>query len=325
MSKRPSKKRSHKKSRLFLWIVGIFVCAAVLWYVNPTLFAEAINTVSENLGLPVYVEVPQAEPPASSGSHFSSVQSLPVALEIPLCEGTDGDDDFGAAAHDLHQIRKFAGYTICYRENYEQPEWAAYTLTPEKLTKHTSRGDNFRPDPEISTGSAELSDYRGSGYDRGHLAPAADMAYSEEAMSDSFYLSNMSPQVGSFNRGIWSKAEAYVRSTAGKYDTTYVVTGPILNKPADEYGSIGVNEIRIPEYYYKVALFVKGTGSETQKIDTWAVLIPNAKLSDPLESFLVSIDQIEELTGLDLFYLLDDEIETMLESSINASVQSPAE
>ncbi len=310
MSKRPSKKRSHKKSRLLLWIVGIFLCAVILWYVNPTLFAQSINTVSESLGLPVYVEVPQPELPASSETYSCSVQSLPAGLEIPLCLATS--DVSGNP--EGHQLRSFTGYTVCYREPYEQPEWAAYTLTPEKLVKNASRGDNFRSDPEITTGSADLADYRGSGYDRGHLAPAADMSYSEEAMSDSFYLSNMSPQVGSFNRGIWAKAEAYVRSQAEKYDITYVVTGPVLNEEPDHYSTIGINKVSVPEYYYKVALFVRYSESEAPVMDTWAILIPNQKGLQDLSEYYVSIDQIEEVTGLDLFYLLDDEIEELIES-----------
>ncbi len=234
-------------------------------------------------------------------------------LEIPLCRGTDPSSDTEIPAD--HQIRQFYGYTICYRESYEQPEWAAYTLTPEKLEKNASRGDNFRPDPEIITGSAELSDYRGSGYDRGHLAPAADMAYSPEAMSDSFYLSNMSPQTGSFNRGIWAQAESYVRNRAADYDITYVVTGPVLDKAAEDYASIGSNKVAVPEYYYKAALFGRNSEQDEPEMDIWAVLIPNAKGTDVLDAYVVSVDEIEEVTGLDLFYTLEDSIETMLESS----------
>jgi len=263
-------------------------------------------------GLFLFLNVLSADdlPVVAEQNEIAPASLFPDGLEIPLCEANDGDDDTAD-----HQIRQFYGYTICYRESYEQPEWAAYTLTPEKLEKNASRGDNFRPDPEITTGSAELADYRGSGYDRGHLAPAADMAYNSEAMSDSFYLSNMSPQTGSFNRGIWAQAEAYVRATAADYDVTYVVTGPVLDKSTDDFGSIGINKVAVPEYYYKVALFVRNPESENPEMDVWAILIPNAKGEDVLESYRVSVDEIEEVTGLDLFYTMEDSMETMLESS----------
>ena len=120
---------------------------------------------------------------------------LPAGLETPICAAAHHGSD--------HEIRNFTHYSICYRESYEQAEWSAYCLTEEELVKNTSRSNDFRPDPEISTGSASLADYRKSGYDRGHLSPAADFAFDEKAMSETFFMSNMSPQAGSFNRGIW--------------------------------------------------------------------------------------------------------------------------
>jgi endonuclease G len=92
----------------------------------------------------------------------------------------------------------------------------------------TKRKDNFRSDPKVKTGSAALSDYKGSGYDRGHLAPAADFKWSATAMSESFYMSNMSPQVPGFNRGIWKNIESTVRNWAVENDEIYIVTGPVL-------------------------------------------------------------------------------------------------
>lgn len=269
-------------------------------------------------------------------------------IQLPVCPSTTG-----AGVESGHEFRSFSGYTICYREEYEQPEWAAYTLTAEKLVKNTSRDDNFRPDPKISTGSASLADYKGSGYDRGHLAPAADFAYSEEAMSDSFYLSNMSPQNGSFNRGIWAKLEAAVRDWAGETLITYVVTGPVLEKPASEYGFIGANEVSVPEFYYKALLFVyedgvvaatEGTSGATGSAKTPAALttagasadalisattsdgqqvwlfatgylLPNEKSNADIASFTVSIDDVESRTGLDFFSLLPDVYEDALEAA----------
>ena len=127
------------------------------------------------------------------------------------------------------EVVKHTYYTIDYNEKHEQPNWVFYRLTIENTKGKAKRKDDFRPDPSVSTGSAELSDYKGSGYDRGHLCPAADMKQSDQAMSETFFLSNMSPQVPSFNRGIWAKLEAEVRrQIKGEDDTLYVITGPIF-------------------------------------------------------------------------------------------------
>ena len=103
------------------------------------------------------------------------------------------------------QIVNHLGYSLSYNEKNEQASWVAYELTADQVRGTVKRKDSFRSDPLIKTGSASLSDYKGSGYDRGHLAPAADMKWSTTAMSESFFMSNMSPQLPGFNRGIWKK------------------------------------------------------------------------------------------------------------------------
>ena len=151
--------------------------------------------------------------------------TLPPALEIPRCPGNAAvfqqaaaDQDDGASdsssetpAVPDHQIRAFQYYTLCYRESYEQAEWSAYCLRAFMLQKNAKRTNDFRPDPEILGGSATLADYKRSGYDRGHLTPAGDMVFSREAMSETFYMSNMCPQAAAFNRGIWKDLEDQVR------------------------------------------------------------------------------------------------------------------
>ena len=126
------------------------------------------------------------------------------------------------------EIIQHTGYALKYNEQYEQAEWVAYQLTIEEVNGNYERSDNFRKDSHISTGSATLKDYRNSGFDRGHLIPASDMKWSPDAMSSSFYMSNMSPQDPSFNRGIWKKLEEQIRSWAVENREIYVVTGPVL-------------------------------------------------------------------------------------------------
>ena len=228
---------------------------------------------------------------------------FPENLELPVCAASKN----GTAPD--HQIRRFKNYVVCYRESYEQAEWAAYCLEKEELVKNASRGDDFRADPEITTGSATLADYKKSGYDRGHLAPAADFAFSEEAMSESFFLSNMSPQAPGLNREIWQYLEGQVRTWADRFGKVYVITGPVLEKPAEAYDSIGENQVSIPEFYYKVLLV-----PTHESLMSIGFIIPNKKCKDTFWDYAVTIDEVERRTGLDFYSLLDDHLEDKLES-----------
>jgi endonuclease G, mitochondrial len=139
-------------------------------------------------------------------------------------------------------------YSLSYNETAEQSNWVFYEINSNTTLGQVSRTDDFRSDEKISTNSATISDYKGSGFDRGHLAPAGDMSFNYTAMSKSFYMSNMSPQHPSFNRGIWKKLEGLVRSW-GTNSSIYVVTGPVLNS-CNSY--IGTNNVCVPNYFYKV-------------------------------------------------------------------------
>lgn len=206
-------------------------------------------------------------------------------------------------------------YTLKYNEKFEQAEWVAYELTSDEVLGNTKRKDSFKADTGISTGSASLKDYKGSGYDRGHLAPAADMKMSSGSMRESFFMSNMSPQLPGFNRGIWAKLESYVRTWAFDNESIYVVTGPVLTK--DTYPTIGDNEVAIPEYYYKV--IIDYTGVEVKGI---GFILPNSKGSKPLQEYAVTINDVEEFTGIDFYPALPDTIEESLESAVNTSLWS---
>jgi endonuclease G len=197
-------------------------------------------------------------------------------------------------------------YSLSYSEADEQAEWVAYLLTFQMPTSVVERTDDFRVDPLVPTGSASLSDYTGSGYDRGHLCPAEDMSFSKVAMNETFYLSNMSPQDPSFNRGIWSSLEAQVRNWALAYDSLYVITGPVLTS---KIGTIGANKVSVPKYYYKVILDYC-----QPEIKILAFLIPNEKGVGTFRSYAVSVDSIEVVTGIDFFPALPDNIEISLES-----------
>ncbi|GMO53499.1 MAG: hypothetical protein Pg6C_19880 [Treponemataceae bacterium] len=220
-------------------------------------------------------------------------------MEIPIC-ASGGDD---------HEIHEYTAFALCYRESYELPEWVAYELTREELAVNVSRSNNFRADPSISTGSAASSDYTHSGYDRGHLAPAADMRFDLEAMSESFYMSNIAPQTPALNRYAWKYAEDMTRSLAEQYGRVWVVSGPILGRA--DFKTIGQNNVAVPDYFYKALLYPI---DEPPYYGAVAFIMPNENPSRNHMDYTVSIDDIETGTGLDLFPALDDEIEKIVEA-----------
>ena len=212
------------------------------------------------------------------------------------------------------EIIKHTGYTLSYSEEYEVPEWVAYELTREEVvTQSVERKDNFREDKAVSTGSATLNDYKKSGYDRGHMAPAADFRWSFDAMNDTFYLSNMCPQTHAFNAGIWSDLEEAIRSIAYEDETIYVVTGPVLTD--GPYETIGENNVAVPKYFYKVVL-----DYSAPTVKAIGFILPHENSKEPLSYFAVTVDEVEEKTGLDFFPLLPDEEEERLESSLDTTL-----
>ena len=204
------------------------------------------------------------------------------------------------------------GYALGYIEYHEQAAFVIYKLTArEALTKEALRTNRFRSDPEIPTGSATTADYRRSGYDRGHLAPAADMAFSVQTMADSFFMSNMSPQKPAFNRGIWKRLEGQVRQIAIREKAIYVVTGPIL--PKKKTVTIGANQVTVPTHYYKVIFDL------TPPWKMIGFILPNEGSDRPLEDFAVTVDVVEKATGLDFFSALPKAVQERLESTISVS------
>lgn len=197
-------------------------------------------------------------------------------------------------------IRSYKGFDLGYNEASEQASWVVYILTREEVEKGSeARTDNFRADKSISSGSAALSDYRGSGYDRGHLAPAGDMKWDHEAMSQSFLMSNMSPQAPSFNRGIWKQLEEQVRDWAVEKDSLYVVSGPVLTSIES---SIGENQVGVPGYYFKVIVDLSPPDH-----GMIAFLLPNQRSDAELISYAISVDSLESYTGYDFFARAPDQ------------------
>lgn len=205
------------------------------------------------------------------------------------------------------QIIHHTYYSLSYSEEHEQAEWVSYVLNPPFLNGSAVRTDDFRMDERVIMQSANSGDYQYSGYDRGHLAPAADMVYSNQSMSESFYYSNISPQNPLFNRGGWKKLEAQVQDW-GKSFEIIVVTGGVLTD--NGLKSIGENKVTIPKNFYKIVY--------TPEMDEMiGFVMPNQKIYNDLISYATTVDEIEGLTGINFFIELSEEQQNQLESTIN--------
>ncbi|MBR3941596.1 MAG: DNA/RNA non-specific endonuclease [Bacteroidaceae bacterium] len=213
----------------------------------------------------------------------------------------------------VSQVIEHTGYTVSYNRKRRNPNWVAYELTAEEVDGKEPRNGDFIPDPDLKGAQATDEDYKNCGWDRGHLAPAADMKWSKEAMEESFYLSNISPQNNNLNRGVWKSIEELTRDAAVKHKNVLVVTGPVFTKEKG-LGKIGKNKVLIPNGFYKVLLIndcgYKGIGFYCE----------NKAGKKKLSSYAVSIDSIENITGIDFFHMLPDEIENTVESEYNWNI-----
>ena len=207
------------------------------------------------------------------------------------------------------------GYTIGYRADWRLSAWVAYRLSASNvLDKVCPRAaSTFAKDPDIANGFSTPQDYANSGYDRGHLAPAADMAWSTNAMRESFYMSNMSPQAPMFNRGIWRSVEQWVRGAAVSETNVFVVTGPIVDD-SDLTNLIGrSNKIVVPSAFYKIVL------DETPPMKMIAFVVPNKGSSLSPTNFCTTVDEVERLTNLDFFSTITNREWEAMEGSSDPS------
>jgi endonuclease G len=217
-----------------------------------------------------------------------------VKMEIPLLNSIDS-------------ILYHTGYSVSYNQKFRQANWVAYCLTIPETNSIYKRENKFVFDPLIKGTDNEI-DFEKSGYDRGHLAPAADFGFSKITMAESFYYSNMSPQLPGFNRGIWKQLEERTRNWAIEYDSLYIVVGPIFS---DSMSVIGPHQVAVPNSYYKIIL-----DNHRGKEKMIGFVMNNESSKKSLQTFVVSVDRIEALTEIDFFPLLEDSLETKLESLV---------
>lgn len=202
------------------------------------------------------------------------------------------------------QVIHHQGYSLSYSEPHEQAEWVAYELKKSHLARSNFKRPYFEIDHAVKTGAASWRNYKNSGYDRGHLIPAGDRTYDKEAYDETFLTSNISPQDNNFNAGIWNTLEQQVRYWAKKYDGVFVVTGGVLK---GNLKTIGNEKVAVPDLFYKIVY-----DPDNQKMI--AFVLPNKDSKEPLYNFVVSVDSVEVLTGIDFFPKLDDALEDHLEA-----------
>lgn len=287
--------------------------------------------------------------PSSGAQAFDFEQGKVTKFTVSVessSTGGDGEDDlntpdghletpyYGANTSMLKTIfhyatlngREVRNYALNFDLDNKIANWVAYPLTKEYTAKNTDRTDDFKADPLLPAKS-QIS-YTMSGYSRGHQIASADRLGSRELNVQTFYYSNMTPQLqNGFNGGIWGSLEDKVRGYISSYDTVYVVTGAVL-KTVGGVESVkyvtdkkGVSHIAVPNYYYKVVVGMKKSGStatykgigfwlEHKNYDT------KAKIS---RTYACSIDDIEKKTGVNFFVNLPKTVEAQVESTCNPS------
>lgn len=199
------------------------------------------------------------------------------------------------------------GYIVSYNADWKIPNWVAYELTDTEVAGEEPRAKKFVPDPMVPKyESATTDDYKNSGWDRGHMAPAADMKWHPQAMKESFYLSNVCPQNHNLNGGVWKDLEEQIRDLAVLKGRIYVVCGPIVSV---DYQTIGPNKVAIPSAFFKVLL-----QEDDGKIYTIGFVYENVAGRRPMSTYAMTVDDVEELTGIDFFPSLQDKIEKQAES-----------
>lgn len=204
------------------------------------------------------------------------------------------------------------GFTVSYNYDWKIPNWVAYKLTDSEVKGEVPRYDKFNPDPMVPQNeSAHTNDYKHSGYDRGHMAPAADMKWDEQAMKESFYLSNICPQNPNLNGGVWKDLEEQVRDLALQKGEIFIICGPIVN---DFSNTIGENKVVVPQAFFKVLL-----QEENGKIHTIGFVYENISGRKPMSTYAMTVDEVEEITGIDFFPALPNRIEKKVEAEVDFS------
>ena len=206
-----------------------------------------------------------------------------------------------------NQIKEYTGFTVSFNKDRRTPNYVAWELLSDEVSNNVSRTNNFWKDEEIE-GCPEYYDYSRSGYDRGHICPAADQKWSLDAMNDSFVMANICPQDHDLNSGAWNTLENKERQWAQRDSCLMIVAGPVYT-PEDTLYIGNTNKILVPGAFFKAII-----APYLDNPRGIAFVYPNMPASGNMENYAMSIDDLEELLDYDLFPALPDEIENKVES-----------
>ena len=199
-------------------------------------------------------------------------------------------------------IVRHLGYTASYNHTTLLPNWVAWHLTAEESRGSYEQGRQFSRDPDVAFPKASREDYSNSGWDKGHMAPHADMKWSLQALTESDYFTNICPQNKEMNAQAWRKIEELTRRLARRYGAVYVVCGPMMGM--GHYGTIGKAGVQVPDAFFK-ALAV----STTEGYRTVGFLMENNRQEGSPRSYAVTVDSVEAVIGRDLFPSIPEDAE----------------
>lgn len=283
------KKKKKNRTQIPSFVLGVFA-----------LLALAIHEVAD--GKPVIAQLEHLIEYISQTTITNrSTRTNPILVDKTLCIELPKTD---TSALLLHR----RGYVAKYNSGNKIPDWVAWKLTSQRLSGTAKRTDNFLPDPDLpETFRSYHADYSRSRYDRGHMAPAGDMKWDQEAMAESFYMSNICPQAPNLNKGDWRELEETCREWAIQYDTLYIVCGPLF-KEEEKVKRVGKSKVAVPHGFFKVLLKLGDSPAAV------GFLFPNDDCNASLSAYAVPVDSVEQVSGIDFFPALPDEAEGQLES-----------
>ena len=216
------------------------------------------------------------------------------------------------------QVIWHKGFIVSYNESTRLPNWVAYELTADEVAGSVPRARHFDVDPMVNGAQATNEDYRNSGWDKGHIVPAGDMKWDSVAMRESFYFSNVCPQNHRLNGGDWRSLEEQCRVYARQYGRVWIVAGPVVG--GNRFGTIGYNRVVVPDAFFKVIMVKNGDDYVGIGFCFDNEAAGNAR---KLSHHAMSIDEVEQLTGLDFFYTLPDSIEDAMEGRMRLDFWFP--
>ncbi len=299
---RKVKKKNKKQSGKSFWReIKRFVALVCVLIVSITGLAFLyLNYVPEEKAQKVVDDIVQKVPELIESPTPTKLkpEHIPVRAEIPVLKN-------GAK----EQIIRHEAYSVSYNSDFKIPNWVAYELTKEKVSNaNVKRHNKFIPDPDVEGATALNEDYTRTGYDRGHMVPAGDMKWSEKVMRETFYFSNICPQDRGLNSGVWSDLETTIRVWAKEHKRIYIACGPVIEK---DLKRLGKNRVGVPRLFYKVVC-------NPEKAECIGFLFENRdyKQTSPRD-LAVTVDRVEEVTGIDFFSQFPEAIEREMESKVD--------